>query len=75
MKLDPARIRNPNKKAWFNPHKCLICGNMLDIVTDAHAEKHGYATREALIKSGKVELIKESWGEHHERYTQVYPGT
>ncbi len=62
MKLDPINNRKPNKKTHDNPHKCLICGERLYPVTHAHAEKHGYATREALIKSGKVEPIKEKWG-------------
>ena len=63
MKLDIARVRSPNKKSWLNPHKCLICGNMLDMVTHAHAEKHGYLTREALLRSGMVEPVREKWSE------------
>lgn len=63
MKLDMTRVRSPNKKSWLNPHKCLICGNVLDMVTHAHAEKHGYLTREALLRSGMVEPVREKWSE------------
>ena len=58
------RLRKPSKKAWDNPHNCLICGKGLDVVTHAHAENHGYESREALLRSGMVELVKEKQRTH-----------
>lgn len=75
MKLSPTRVRKPNKNLWLNPHKCLICGSVLDMVLHAHAEKHGFKTREQFLTSGMVQPITESWRESYAKFAQVYSGT
>ena len=59
MNLSHRRYRKPNKTSWLNPHKCLICEADLDVVTHAHAEKHGYPDRLAFLRSGMAEPLKE----------------
>ncbi len=54
------RYRKPNKDISQNPCHCLICGERLDPVTHAHAEKHGYSDKWEFIKSGKTRQIKGS---------------
>jgi hypothetical protein len=38
----------------------LICGDGLLILTNAHAIKHGYANKQALIQDGKV-IAADYW--------------
>lgn len=45
------------KKSKDGPCKCLICGQILDILTHVHAEKHGYSCKQDLIKAGKVMFL------------------
>ncbi len=45
--------------------KCLICGNLLGVLTHCHAEKHGYKNKQEMINDGKVEFLHKR-GEHHE---------
>lgn len=75
MKMSYIRKQKPAKNAWLNPHKCLICGEALDLVTHAHAENHGYKTRDALIQSGNVQQIHETWRESYAIFAKVYART
>ena len=47
--------------AWI-PGRCLICGECYDMLTHVHAQKHGYETREDMIKDGKTEPTEFSSG-------------
>lgn len=37
--------------------RCLICGNLLGMLTHCHTEKHGYLNKQAMINDGKVEFL------------------
>lgn len=72
MKLSPTRMRKPAKNNWQNPHKYLVCGEKLDMVLHAHAEKHGYTTREQFINSGNARPLAETWRDSYAIFAKVY---
>jgi uncharacterized phage protein (TIGR01671 family) len=37
---------------------CLICGNLLQPLTIAHCNTHGYESKEAMVDAGKVRFLK-----------------
>jgi hypothetical protein len=37
--------------------RCLICGNLLGMLTHVHAENHGYKNKQEMIDDGKVEFL------------------
>lgn len=48
----------PSKTASrWNPCRCLICNNTFGMMTNHHAESHGFASADALIASGKVTFL------------------
>jgi hypothetical protein len=46
--------------------RCLICGNLLGMLTHCHAEKHGYKNKQEMIADGKVEFLHTKRGTQHE---------
>ena len=49
--------RNKKKTRW-SPGTCLICGEYMDIITNYHAQTHGYKNAEEMIAAGKVRWEK-----------------
>lgn len=48
----------PSKTASrWNPCRCLICNNTFGMMTNLHAESHGFINADALIASGNVEFV------------------
>ena len=45
---------------WNSICQCLVCGELLEILTHAHAEKHGYKNKQELLKAGKIKYIQAS---------------
>jgi len=35
---------------------CLICGEYMEVITNMHAEKHGFKSADDMINAGKVRL-------------------
>lgn len=35
---------------------CLICGEYMEVITNMHAEKHGFKSADDMIEAGKVRL-------------------
>lgn len=56
------RFYGKAKSLVWVPGRCLICGACYDVLTHVHAQKHGYETREDMIKAGMVEPIEQSSG-------------
>ena len=51
-------IRKSTKYKDINrPCICLLCGDSLQMLTHAHAEKHGYKDKYTMAKAGKVKFI------------------
>lgn len=48
-----------NKKAiaWTSG-RCKICGECYEVLTNHHAERHGFASREEMVKAGAIEPIE-----------------
>ena len=48
----------PSKTASrWNPCRCLICNLDFHMMTNLHAESHGFINADALITSGNVEFV------------------
>ncbi len=48
----------PSKTASrWNPCRCLICNNTFGMMTNHHAESHGFASADELIASGNVRFM------------------
>ena len=48
----------PSKTASrWNPCRCLICNLDFDMMTNLHAESHGFASADELIASGNVRFM------------------
>ena len=46
---------NNKRKSKYSPCYCLVCGDYLAyMLTNLHAEKHGYNSADEMIKDGKV---------------------
>lgn len=41
----------------WNPCKCLICNSRFGMLTNLHAESHGFASADAMIASGNVTFL------------------
>lgn len=50
------KFKAPQKYSQ-RPCQCLICGCLLTNLLVAHALKHGYKTREAMIEDGKIKWL------------------
>ena len=42
---------------WNSICQCLVCGELLEILTHAHAEKHGYKNKQEFVKAGKIRRV------------------
>lgn len=48
----------PSKSASrWNPCRCLICNLDFDMMTNLHAESHGFTSADELITSGNVRFM------------------
>lgn len=48
-----------SKKAMmWTAGRCKICGECYEILTNCHAERHGFASKEEMIEAGAVEPIE-----------------
>ena len=44
----------PKKKTRWMAGSCVICGEHMDVITNYHAQLHGYKNADEFIKAGKV---------------------
>jgi hypothetical protein len=58
MEIEPKAPLIPGTKiknvTRMTPGYCLICNKQFDVLTTIHAESHGYATPEKMIKDKKT---------------------
>jgi predicted Zn-ribbon and HTH transcriptional regulator len=55
--ITPYSHRRPAKIATMNPYLCRICGAVVDVLTDAHAQKCGFADKHEMIRKGAVKRL------------------
>lgn len=51
-------VRNKQTAARYLPCQCMVCGEMLDVLTHVHAQSHGYKDREEIIAAGYIRTLK-----------------
>lgn len=55
----PTHMRSKHKgtNQELFPCQCMICGEYLDLLTHAHANKHNYTDKKAIIKAGYIRFL------------------
>lgn len=49
-------VKNKAALAW-TAGRCKICGECYEVLTNYHAERHGFKNKEEMIKAGAVESM------------------
>jgi ribosomal protein L44E len=48
------QYKNKNTAQRWLPCQCMKCGEHLDLLTEVHANKCGFSSKEAIIKAGYI---------------------
>ena len=52
----PISIKMAKHKTRWCSGFCKLCGEHMDVITNLHAQTHGYESADALIKAGHVQF-------------------
>ena len=62
-------LRRQRKQLPICGATCLICNQYHEVFTHAHAQKHGYKSKGAMFKDGKVKFMNPT---EQKRYQKLY---
>ena len=62
-------LRRQRKQLPICGATCLICNQYHEVFTHTHAQKHGYESKGAMFKDGKVKFMNPT---EEKRYQKLY---